>query len=624
MNPNRSQVPHTVLTSTPKRALLYLRVSSKEQMDTAIDIDPDGNSIATQRELCEQKATVLDADVVHEFVERGASAKTTDKRPVFREMLAFLLEHRDIDYVIVYMRSRAFRNHFDAAIVGRQLEQIGVRLVSVKEDFGEGPHAVAMEGFTDIMNGLQNTLSGLDIQVKLRHKAINGGTIGATKLGYLNVRVEYEGRMINTVQLDTDRAPLVRKAWELYASGDYTLERLEATMADMGLTARANCRWPERLVSFKWYHRMLKDPYYLGYVVYKGELYPGRHDPLVSQELFDRVQDVMNVRSQPGQRDRVHQHYLKGALFCDRCERHERTSRLVYTKSRGRNGQYYNYFFCRGRQDGLCDLPYLSVDQVEEAVGDYYATLQLPAGFTADVRKLLESTMAEEQSSVRAMHASLTRRLKDLDVKEERLLDLAADGELPQAKIKARLRRIQGERISAEGGLTNTAAELAIGVEIMTSALDLIANPHVLYRDADDAVRRHLNQTFYERFYLDDNGVSSGVLNPPFDELHRAARDHTPTWLAPVPVPWAQATKKDSRDAEALDRRHERSFLRTEEHARTGVLSVTGSSTDSLVELRGFEPLASSMRTRRATNCATAPGSARETLAVHLLAGCAR
>jgi hypothetical protein len=217
----------------------------------------------------------------------------------------------------------------------------------------------------------------LDIQTKMLHKAMNGGTNGRAPVGYLNVRVEHEGKTINTVQLDSERAPLVRKAWELYATGEYGLERLEEAMANLGLTARAFGRLPERTVSFKRWHQILRDPYYLGYIQYKGDVYKGRHEPIVDQSLFDRVQEVMNLRSQNGQRDRVLQHYLKGALFCDRCERHERTSRMIYTEARNRYGKRYEYFLCRGRQDGVCDLPYLPVELVEQAIADHYSALQL-------------------------------------------------------------------------------------------------------------------------------------------------------------------------------------------------------------------------------------------------------
>ena len=140
----------------PRKAVLYLRVSSKKQTETAVDIDKDGNSIATQRDICGQKAVAVNADIVEEFVEPGVSAQTIEKRPVFQALLKFLQEHRDVDYVIVYARSRAFRNFTDAAITRRHLDKLGVRLLSAREDFGEGTYAEAMEAVTDIMNQVQN------------------------------------------------------------------------------------------------------------------------------------------------------------------------------------------------------------------------------------------------------------------------------------------------------------------------------------------------------------------------------------------------------------------------------------------------------------------------------------
>jgi DNA invertase Pin-like site-specific DNA recombinase len=249
-------------------AVSYLRVSTQRQLYTAIDIDPDGNSIATQREITGHKADSLNATVMKEFIEPGHSAKTLTERPVFRELLTYVQEHPGIKYVIVYMRSRAFRNHLDAAVVQVQLKKLGIRLVSAKEDFGEGPHAVAMEGMLDIMNGLTNTLQGLDVQTKMFNKAKGGGTVSLAKLGYRNVRIDYEGRQINTIALDEERAPFVRTAWELYATGEYSIERLEATMADLGLTTKPTRRSPKGTpVSASKLHMMLSDPYYTGFVV---------------------------------------------------------------------------------------------------------------------------------------------------------------------------------------------------------------------------------------------------------------------------------------------------------------------------------------------------------------------
>lgn len=88
---------------------------------------------------------------------------------------------------------------------------------------------------------------------------------------------------------------------------------------DQGLTTRPTANRPVQPVSLNKLHQMLRDDYYTGVVTYQGESYPGRHDPLVSRSLFERVQDVLEERSRNGQRDRVLTHYLKGLLLCERC-----------------------------------------------------------------------------------------------------------------------------------------------------------------------------------------------------------------------------------------------------------------------------------------------------------------
>ncbi len=517
-------------TGIPEPAVAYLRVSDKKQLNTAIDIDPDGNSIATQRSVVQHRSDSLPASIVKEFVEPGASASTIEKRPVFQEMIAYLQENPQIKYVIVYARSRAFRNYIDAAVTKRQLDNMGVKLISAREDFGEGVYADMMAAITDIFNDTQSKLSGQDISIKLTNKAMNGGTCGRAKLGYLNVRVPFEGRQVNTIKIDEERAPLVVQAWELYATGEYGLNDLEATMADLGLTSPPTSQYPAaRPVSASTLHNMLRDPYYIGYVTWKGQIYPGRHEPLVCHDLYERVQDVLRMRSANGNRDRVHSYYLKGFLFCSRCHGDGQTSRLVYSVSTGRAGGRYAYFKCRRSKVGLCDLPYLAVDAVEEAIVEHYRTLQLPTAFATETRELLEEIIADEHSTVRDRHAGLNRQLKELDTKENRLIDLLADGSMPQAKVRMKLIEIKTQRKRLEAALVNTSEELTIGTGVLRHALELVSNPYELYSDASTDVRRLLNETFYQCFFIDDrpDTIAPHIADekqPLFADLHHASR----------------------------------------------------------------------------------------------------
>lgn len=93
--PNGSpQTSQPVPNAQPQRAVLYLRVSTPRQMHTAVDVDPEGNSIATQREACLAKAQTLDAAMAAEFVEPGNSAQSIEKRPVFKQLLTCLVQYQ--------------------------------------------------------------------------------------------------------------------------------------------------------------------------------------------------------------------------------------------------------------------------------------------------------------------------------------------------------------------------------------------------------------------------------------------------------------------------------------------------------------------------------------------------
>ncbi len=505
------------------QALVYLRVSTLRQMNTAADIDADGNSIATQRETVLKKVAALKTTVAREFVEPGTSAQTIAKRPVFREMLRYVDEHPEIGYVVIYMRSRVFRNFTDAAITKRALLEKGVRLVSAKEEFGDGYMGDAMEAITDIMNEVQVRQSGEDIKVKMRHKAESGGTVGRARLGYLNVRKEFDGRLVNTIDVDPVRAPLVQWAFETYATGDCTLTQLQAALADQGLTTRPSASRPARPLSVSQLSVILHDPYYTGVMPFKGDLYPGRHQPLISKELFLRVQGVLAERAKRGQRDRVHHHYLKGLLFCERCKTEGRTSRLIYTEVNG-NGGTYEYFVCRS---GLCNLGSLPRGEVEAAVAQRFAMLELPSDFISMVREEIMSVLENSQEADLQMRASLRKQLAKLDAREDQFLDLAADQELSTQKLKERIRSIKLERANIEERLGRTDTQIARGAKTLLAYLELLADPGNLYRNSVDGVRRQLLEAFYSELFADEDTDSitvRAVQRPVVAELQEAVR----------------------------------------------------------------------------------------------------
>ncbi|HWH25154.1 MAG TPA: recombinase family protein [Pseudolysinimonas sp.] len=558
-------------------AVLYLRVSTTRQMDTAADLDEDGNSIATQRQWSMRKARELGATVVREFVEPGQSAQTIDKRPEFKSLLAFINENPDVRYVIIYMRSRVFRNYIDAAVTKRHLKNKNVTLVSAKENFGEGHMGDAMEAITDVVNELQVRMSGEDISIKMAHKVERGGSVGRAKLGYLNTRKEYDGRLVNTIDVDPERAPLIKWAFEEYATNQHSVWQLASMLEDHGLVTRPSQKRPSKPLSASALAVILRDPYYTGAIRYKGKLFAGRHKPIISSETFLAVQEILDRRNRKGDRDQIHFHYLKGLLYCAACHEEGRTSRLLYTQAKG-NGGTYEYFICAARQRGNCEVGLIRVEDLEKAVERAVAAERFASASLVAMREEVARAVHEFQNSDREAKAALRQQKKKLEAQEERLIDLAAEGDIVIDKLRDRLDHITHQKRAISEKLAQTEDRMQYGAEQVLAYVDLLESPGDLYSKVQESTRRDLLIAFFSslRVYVLDEGVDIQADRTEVNETlhewqsrHGAGNAHSPT-----------KTKRASRISADGSRSSN----------TIGLNESKGLSNSLLVGLTGFEP----------------------------------
>jgi len=568
------------------RAVIYLRVSSAGQVNT--DYDPEGISIPAQRVACQRKAEQLGLTVIDEFIEPGKSATEMTKRVAFQQMLARVRTARDIDVVIVYKLSRMARNRLDDAIVMADLRKRGVTLVSATESIDDSPVGQLMHGILATFNEYQSRESGADIAYKMGQKAKNGGTLGRAPLGYLNVFDRSEGREIRTVAIDPERAPFVVLAFELYATGDWTLADLSDELYDRGLRTRPTSMHPAKQVSINKLSLMLRDRYYLGIVTYKGEEIDGRHEALIDEDLFERVQNIIESRSTAGERCRVHHHYLKGSLFCGRCKQAGITQRLIIQHTVNSRGSEYTYFFCRNKQDGSCPTPHVNVIRIEMAVEDHYALVRFSPGFIADVRAHIAEALNDEEAATRLLRQQLTSELHGLDAKEANLIDLAADDTLPQAKIKEKLREIAERRKHLTQRLNEAKDDLDTSARLIEACLTLLQDPQELYRRCDDEQRRLLNQAVFKGLYVDHDQITGHELREPFATLHavQTAREQDRSDKPDPGRPGSDLT--DSR--RAISRSGDGSSAVVLEGLLSGMDQVHCSSKPPWVEVAGIEP----------------------------------
>ena len=587
-----------------KRAVLYLRVSSAGQVNT--DYDPEGISIPAQRVSCQRKAEQLGLTIVDEYVEAGKSATTMTGRIEFQQMLQRIRNDKDVDYVIVYKLSRMARNRYDDAIVMADLRKRGVTLVSATESIDDTPVGQLMHGILAAFNEYRSREDGADIAYKMSQKAKKGGTVNMAPLGYLNTIDRVDGREVRAVTIDDERADLVRLAFELYASGEFSIEELADEMEARGLRSRRTPRRVSAPISVTKFHRMLKDPYYLGYVTFHGQHYQGRHPALIDRETFDAVQRVIASRSGNGVRKRKHHHYLKGSIFCGQCARRGETNRMVLQLSTAKSGQMYGYFFCMGTKRHVCHMRHLPTHQVERAVERSYSAVGLSETFITQVKAQIRFVVDDANGATRLLNDQLTEQMSTLARQESNLIDLAADGILEKDQIRTKLADIADQRAKVRARLDTTSDDLSAGAELIEACLDLLRDPYWLYQRCSDDQRRELNLALFTHIYLDDGTVSGHGLEQPFQLLldlqHRSELVASGLRDPDKPDPGVQ-TSTDMKRAV-----HQDGSLHI-----SGLSDVEGcfafSNKPYWVEVRGFEPLTFCMPCRRATNCAIPPWS---------------
>ena len=307
-------------------------------------------------------------------------------------------------------------------------------------------------------------------------------------------------------------------------------------------------------------------------MTYKGIEYEGKHPHLVDDATFERVQQVLDGHRQGGERAHRHTHYLKGTLKCNRCG-----SRLAYCVSTG-NGGSYDYFFCLGRHEGRtkCDLPHLDPRAVEEAVVRYYVTDRLSPEELEGLRKVLLEDLAGAEKRTDSERKRLLARITSLRQTRYLWAEKSMAGVVPDDIAQEKQRQLGAQLAQAETELVRLDRITSETRSDVEQLIELAGDAAGSYRRSPDEIRREWNFACYEALEIDVEDwqpcVAASKRTPVFEALHTA-----------------EVKKTKTQPAVGSGR---------EQTSRYQAFSVVdGSRVATLVEVTGFEPATSTMRT---------------------------
>lgn len=520
----------SLITPPPGTAIAvsYLRVSTKEQAEKGGT--DEGFSIPAQREANRRKAEQIGAVVVEEFVDAGESARKAD-RPALKRMIKYVKQHH-VAYCIVHKVDRLARNRADDVTIHLALQEAGVMLVSATENIDETPSGMLLHGIMSTIAEFYSRNLATEVVKGMTQKASSGGTVGKAPIGYINVRVRDEvGREIRTVEFDTERAPLVEWAFKAYASGDWTVSQLHDELTSRGLCTLPTPRRPSKSLAVSSVHRMLTNPYYKGDIIYRGVAYRGSHEPLIPAEVWYQVQSVLGSHKTAADATQVHDHYLKGTVYCGQCG-----SRLIVNHAKNSYDMIYPYFICAGRHAKRtdCTRQAIRIEAIEQKIEHYYTQVEITPAQRSLIRDLIQHKFDELLAGDSEELQQLTAKRDKLTREQDKLLQAHYADAIPLSVLKREQDRILGNLDQINLRIDAHNDEYVDTNNTLEDSLNLLGDCAGIYERCDDANRRLMNQAFFTKIYIDRGGEVRFEPTPPYemllsDQIHEEAAEYAST-----------------------------------------------------------------------------------------------
>ena len=324
-----------------KTGVIYCRVSSAEQID--------GTSLETQKQACLQYCEAHNIAVERTFIEKGESAKTTDRTEFIKAIDCCKNAKGRISFFIVWKLDRFARDTADHFKIKALLAQYGTTIRSVTEIIGEDPQGHLMEtilaGFAQFDNDIRAIRSRNGMEARMKR----GVWVWRAPIGYCR---KAKGANLS---IDPHTAPMIRKVFELYATGTHTYESIANILTKDGhKTTTGKNPFPQLI------EKIIRNPLYCGTIRVWDQEFKGAFEPIIDEDLFNRCQPGYRARAKGVPR------LIKNAAFplrrlvtCATCRKP-----LTASASTGRHGKKYPYY--HHQQQSCPDAGFIPCAQLED------------------------------------------------------------------------------------------------------------------------------------------------------------------------------------------------------------------------------------------------------------------
>lgn len=420
----------------------YVRVSLKQQ--------EKGFSISAQIELLKSYAEKNNIRLTKIFIESETAKKAGRKE--FNNMLAEI-KQTGIKTVLVEKTDRLYRNFKDYVT----LEDYDLNIHLIKESTilskNSKSHEKLVHGFKVLI--AKNYIDNLSEEVRkgLREKVNQGHYPQKATVGYKNVEDPITKKKI--IIVDKEKAPFVKRLFELYASGSFSIEEIRKKLFQEGFNHNLKPYSKSRLLF------ALKDVFYIGKFLYKGVVYDGKHEPIIDVDVFNAVQKMFNHSKA---RSHDVEFAYTGLIRCEYCG-----CQLTAELKKGR----YVYYHCTGKRGGDCKKDWIREEELEKTFLELISKIPDPEGelFTKirnGIKEMWELKNEFDENS----SENIVKQINRLKARINNLYTDKLDGKIPEEFWEEKHNLWYSEKetlLNKLNGLNNAARTFDEGTNLLAN-----------------------------------------------------------------------------------------------------------------------------------------------------------
>ncbi|MDL2248760.1 recombinase family protein, partial [Tyzzerella sp. OttesenSCG-928-J15] len=278
-----------------KNCVLYMRMSTDKQ----------DNSIPAQRGVLTEYAKRNKLKIIREYADEGISGRKALKRPAFMQMIDDSA-NGEFDIVLVYDTSRFARNLEESIVYKSTLKRNGVDLVSITEPTVDDDNAILTDAMMGALNEMYSRKLSKSVRRGMEFTASKGNYPVPPPYGYTKKN--------NIMTILPEEAHVVEMIFDMFIALP-SWHSVAVKLNNMGMTKRKAYGWYNRDIK-----RMLTNPAYIGLIPYNGEIYQGKHEPIINKEKWDTVQKIISEKPvHEGRASLTYKHWLSGLVKCAHC-----------------------------------------------------------------------------------------------------------------------------------------------------------------------------------------------------------------------------------------------------------------------------------------------------------------